>query len=85
MDLRRRIDSMGDAALGWAGAALLGCGAILASLEDPAWGALAALLGCLGGLACGVGAGRAFARRALSPAGPTRATPPAPPGLIYTY
>lgn len=44
MDLRRRIDSMGDAALGWAGAALLGCGAILASLEDPAWGALAALL-----------------------------------------
>ena len=50
MDLRRRIDSMGDAALGWAGAALLGCGAILASLEDPAWGALAALLGCLGGL-----------------------------------
>lgn len=78
MDLRRRIDSMGDAALGWAGAALLGCGAILASLEDPAWGALAALLGCLGGLACGVGAGRAFARRALLPAGPTRETPPAP-------
>lgn len=81
MDLRRHMDSMSDAALGWTGAALLGCGAALASLQDPAWGTLAALLGCLGGLACGVGAGRAVARRALLPAGPAAETPrtlPAP-------
>ncbi|MEY8436913.1 hypothetical protein AAK967_04105 [Atopobiaceae bacterium 24-176] len=65
MGIRHRIDRLSDAALAWAGAALLVAGAALSLVADPLFGTAAVVCGCLGGLACGVSAGRALAHKAL--------------------
>ena len=65
MGLRRRIDRLSEGALAGMGAALLVAGAALSSVADPLFGTAAVACGCLGGLACGISAGRALACKAL--------------------